>query len=292
VTNGVGRGVGGGERPGRPHGGRERRATVLVPGPRAGRELGDRLGAARSADAGGVDVHRGRGEAPQGLGLHPLGPRAPSTLVFQNNMRTALAIKDGQLHRWSVTASGVLGPGVPGPFRQALERPSPDGRSVTSLLEGRVYDAGAWPPRPSGVRLAHPGWLRPVVWNAQNEVLSNGQFSPDGRFIATWSVDGGYDWRLWRLPRPHSRPPPAASERVREPQQPAAYFRAAFDARGTRIVLSTTPRAGRPDGADVRVVDVATGFVRGMTACHAGWIRDVGSPRTAAISPRPARTGP
>ena len=81
-------------------------------------------------------------------------------LHFENNMRTALAIKDGQLHRWSATNPGVLGPGVPTPFRSMLYGPSADGRSVISQVEGRVFDTGAWPPRPSGVRFAHPGWQR------------------------------------------------------------------------------------------------------------------------------------
>jgi hypothetical protein len=34
----------------------------------------------------------------------------PWKLHFQNNMRTGLAIKDDQLHRWSAVEPGVLGP--------------------------------------------------------------------------------------------------------------------------------------------------------------------------------------
>ena len=55
-------------------------------------------------------------EPPISLGLHPPIPRVSFMLSFQNNMRTALLIKDGQVHRWSVRNPAVLGPGVPAPF--------------------------------------------------------------------------------------------------------------------------------------------------------------------------------
>src|SRR5262245_6090025 len=135
-------------------------------------------------------------------------------------MRTALTIKDGQVHRWSVTNPGVLAPGVPAPFRAMHQRPSPDGRSVISSVEGRVFDTGAWPPRPPGVRFAHPGWA------------SDEQYSPDGRFMATWGFDGGTDRRLWRLPRPHSRPPLPPAEWAREPERRDRFTHAQFDRRG------------------------------------------------------------
>src|SRR5207253_312373 len=124
-------------------------------------------------------------ERPNRLELPALGPCAPWLLHFQNNMRTALAIKDGQLHRWSATNPGVLGPGVPAPFRFMLYGPAADGRSVVSPTEGRVFDTGTWPPRPSGVRFAHPAWQRSNDAHLEQ--------SPDGRFTATWiwSYAGG-----------------------------------------------------------------------------------------------------
>src|SRR5262245_28428161 len=75
-------------------------------------------------------------EPPIRMGLPPLGPKAPRVLHFQNNMRSALTIKDGQLHRWSVTNPGVLGPGVPAPFRSMHHGPSADGRSVVPPTAG------------------------------------------------------------------------------------------------------------------------------------------------------------
>src|SRR5262249_62134642 len=42
-------------------------------------------------------------EPPIQVALPPVGTRAPWTLHFQNHLRTALAIQDGQLHRWSAT---------------------------------------------------------------------------------------------------------------------------------------------------------------------------------------------
>src|SRR5262249_19692459 len=117
-------------------------------------------------------------EPPVRRQLPALGPKAPGVLQFQNNMRTALVIKDGQLHRWSATQPGVSGPGVPTPCRSMHGGRSADGRSVVSPTEGRVFETGAWPPRPSGVRFAHPGWQRDA--NACMEQ------SPDGRFATTW----------------------------------------------------------------------------------------------------------
>ena len=94
-------------------------------------------------------------EPPFRVGLPAFGPKTPGVLHLESNMRTALAIRDGQLHRWSATSSGVLGPGVPTPFRWMYDGPSADGRSVVTS-EGRVFDTGGWPPRPSGVRLRTP----------------------------------------------------------------------------------------------------------------------------------------
>ena len=96
-------------------------------------------------------------EPPTSVELPTMGPRSRGTLHFESNMRTALVIKDGQLHRWSAAKPGVLGPGVPTPFSSMCEDRPPDGRSVMSI-EGRLFDTGAWPPRPTGVRFAHTGW--------------------------------------------------------------------------------------------------------------------------------------
>src|SRR5262249_37018569 len=99
-------------------------------------------------------------EPPVRVGLPAWAPKAPWLLHFENHMRTALAIKDGHLHRWPATNPGVLGPGIPPPFRSMHDGPSADGRSVVSPSDGRVFDTGTWPPRPSGMRFAHPEWLR------------------------------------------------------------------------------------------------------------------------------------
>ena len=142
----------------------------------------------------------------------------PWKLHFQNNMRTGLAIKDDQLHRWSATEPGVLGPGVPTPFRAMLYGPAADGRSVISQSEGRVFDTGAWPPRPSGVRFAHPGWQRsPDAWTKQ---------SPDGRFTATWDANVRRRWAR----RATLAAPPA-------PQPARALARRACTATGTQAGL-------------------------------------------------------
>src|SRR5262249_33940039 len=117
-------------------------------------------------------------EPPIRVELPAVAPKAPWMLHFQSNTRTALTIRDGQLHRWSATNPGVLGPGVPTPFRSMHDRPSADGRSVISPVDGRVFDTGAWPPRPSGVRFAHPGW--------QGGLNVYADHSPDGRFTTTW----------------------------------------------------------------------------------------------------------
>jgi WD40 repeat protein/tetratricopeptide (TPR) repeat protein len=211
-------------------------------------------------------------EAPLSLGRHPFGTIAsPATyfehnlpqLHFQNHLRTALALKDGLIHRWSVTDPRVLGPGVPAPFRSMHESPSPDGRSVISPAESRIFDTGAWPPRPSGVRLAHPGWQRSVDMSLAQ--------SADGRFVATGFWTGIGDRRLWRLPRPHSRPPLRPGEFARLPERPD-YFHAGFDPRGTGAILWWLQ--GENAGQNVRFVDVATGAVRGTSVRHSNLVRE------------------
>src|SRR5262249_34938586 len=146
-------------------------------------------------------------EPPVRQELPAVGPGARWALHFENHMRAGLVIKADQLHRWSASEPGVLGPGTPTPFRSTHYGPAADGRPGPSVTGGRVFDTGAWPPRPSGVRFPHPGWQRSSnPWMEQ---------SPDGRFTATWNSQIDNDWRLWRLPRPHSRPaiPPAELSR-------------------------------------------------------------------------------
>lgn len=194
-------------------------------------------------------------------------------LHFQNNMRTGLAIKGDLLHRWSAADPGVLGPAVPTPFRSLLYRPSADGRSVVSQSEGRVYDTGAWPPRPSGVRFAHPGWEKWLV-----------EHSPDGRFATTWNgrTSGeGNDGRLWRLPRPHSRPVLPSAELARAPERRLDNLFAGFDPRGARVALWSIHERigafvqGNDESHIVRIVDATTGAVRVTTVSHSALVREV-----------------
>jgi serine/threonine protein kinase/WD40 repeat protein/Flp pilus assembly protein TadD len=211
-------------------------------------------------------------EPPVRRELPPLGPKAPWVLHFQRNMRTALVIKDGQLHRWSAAKPGVLGPGIPSPFRSMYDAPSADGRSVTSTTEGRVFDTGAWPPRPTGVRFAHPGW--------QQSGDACMEQSPDGRFTATWvwsHPDG--DGRLWRLPRPHSRPALPPAELDRQAERTDYEHDARFDPRGTSAVLWSYRRAhwmqDPNDPFKLRIVDVTTGAVRATSLRHGELVRQV-----------------
>jgi serine/threonine protein kinase/WD40 repeat protein/Flp pilus assembly protein TadD len=221
-------------------------------------------------------------EPAASLGRHPYGT-APSSdgwefyecppIHFQHNMRTALAIKDGQLHRWSATKPAVLGPGVPTPFRVMLNGRAADGRSVASPVEGRVYDTGAWPPRPTGVRFAHPGW--------QGFIGACLEQSPDGRFTATWVWRGEGGGRLWRLPRLPSRPTLPPVEWAWQTERAVNSHDAQFDPGGTSVALWWTPiRAGAYEQRDddihtVRVVDVKTGAVRMTSLRHSKLVREV-----------------
>ena len=203
-------------------------------------------------------------EPPISLGLHPPIPRIPHMLSFQNNMRTALLIKDGRVYRWSVRNPGVLGPGVPAPFRLMANDPAPDGRSLISVDEGRLFDTGAWPPRPSAARIAHPGWL--------NE--GGVQFSPDGRFLASWVKDGRGDRRLWRLPRPHSRPARWRAEPVSQPNREDEFDLAQFDSHGAVAVLWSPPGGGGRNA--IQIVDAASGAARAAKNYAADAIRHDG----------------
>jgi WD40 repeat protein/tetratricopeptide (TPR) repeat protein len=209
-------------------------------------------------------------EPPLHRELPAVGTAGSGMLHFENNMRTALAIKDGQLHRWFATKPGVLGPGVPIPFRSMLDGPSADGRSVVSY-RGQVFDTGAWPPRPSGVRLPHPGWLQGFECLLQ---------TPDRRFAATWHSNAAGGGRLWRLPHPHGRPVLPAAEFARQPERADDHLFALFDPRGTSAVLWANPRAWwhgprADDTNDIRLVDVATGAVRGTSIRHSNMVREV-----------------
>jgi serine/threonine protein kinase/WD40 repeat protein/Flp pilus assembly protein TadD len=198
-------------------------------------------------------------------------PKGPWLLHFENNMRTALAIKDGQLLRWSATSPGVFGPGIPAPFRSMLYGPSADGRSVVSPTDGRLHDIGTWPPRPSGARIAHPGWMRNGgAWMEQ---------SPDGRLTVTWpwgEVGGG---RLWRLPHPHSRPALPPAELARRPERLNFQSNAQFDPRRTSAVLWSYRRAYWAPEADdthiIRIVNVATGAAGVTSVRHSELVREV-----------------
>jgi serine/threonine protein kinase/WD40 repeat protein len=209
-------------------------------------------------------------EPPSRGELPALASKAPGMLHFESNMRTALAIKDGQLHRWSAAKPGVLGPGVPTPVHSMHDAPSADGRSVVSP-EGRVFDTGAWPPRPTGVRFAHTGW--------QPDVQMSMEQSPDGRFTVTWNWGAAGGGRLWRLPRPHSRPALPPAEFARQPERTDDHLFAQLDPRGTSAVLWANQRGwhGRraDDTHDIRLVDVATGAVRGTSIRHSDMVREV-----------------
>jgi serine/threonine protein kinase/WD40 repeat protein/Flp pilus assembly protein TadD len=210
-------------------------------------------------------------EPPVRQKLPAVGPGALWRLHFEKNMRTGLVVKEGQVHRWSAAEPGVLGPGLPTPFRSMLYGPSADGRSVISPVAGRVFDTGAWPPRPSGVRFAHPGWARSTgPWMEQ---------SPDGQFLATWIWTAGSDARLWRLPRPHSRPTLPLAELARQPQRRDYQQFAQFDPRGTVAVLWAHQQYDATEQPvdnthHIRLVDATTGAVRGTSVRHTASVRE------------------
>jgi serine/threonine protein kinase/WD40 repeat protein/Flp pilus assembly protein TadD len=210
-------------------------------------------------------------EPPARLKLPAVGPGASGRLHFENNMRTGLVIKDGRLHRWSTSEPGALGPGTPPPFRSMHDGPSADGRSVISATEGRVFDTGVWPPRPSVVRFPHSGWTR-----SASDLSAQ---SPDGRFMTTWIWQDNTDRRLWRFPRSNSRPAIPPAELVRQPERPHDKYDARFDARGASAILWWAPRANRPQEAyethTIQIVDVATGAVRVTGVRRAGMVREV-----------------
>ncbi len=135
---------------------------------------------------------------------------------------------------------------------------------MISAGEGRAFDSAAWPPRPSGVTFAHPGWLE--------EGLGFGSlaYSRDGRLLATAVGLPGYDRRCWRLPRPHSRPPLPLAESARLSLSSERRWdrTVLIDPRGAKALL------GGYDGS-VRIVDLADGGVRLTAIRHTQKIRDV-----------------
>jgi eukaryotic-like serine/threonine-protein kinase len=204
-------------------------------------------------------------ELPSHLELPVLGDKAPYMLHLRNNMTAALAIKDGQVYRWSATKPGELGPNVPTPFRSMFDCPSADGRSIISPTDGRLYDTGAWPPRPSGTRFGHPGWQRNV-----NAVAAQ---SPDGRFATTWIWEEAGEGRLWRLPHPPSRPPLPPADFARQPERNDYYQSARFDQLGMAAAFwSPDPKDG---SKSVLIVDLTTGARRETSVRHAHFVREI-----------------
>jgi WD40 repeat protein len=210
-------------------------------------------------------------EPPARVALPAVESDVPGKVHFQNDMRTGLAIKDDRLHRWSAAEPGVLGPGIPTPFRSMHYGPAADGRSVISRVDGRVFDTGAWPPRPTGARFAHPGLQRSGdAWAKQ---------SPDGRFTATWIAQSDSERRVWRLPRPPSRTALPSTELARQPDRVWDYHFAGFDPRGASAVLWSSHRGELIRASDeskiVRIVDATTGAVRVTSMSHSALVREV-----------------
>ena len=151
-------------------------------------------------------------------------------------MRTGLAIKDDQLHRWSAAEPGVLGPGIPTPFRAMLYGPSADGRSVISAdrrpglrHRGLAAPAVRRALRPPGMA-AVPG-----AWTEQ---------SPDGRFAATWISKAGATGDSGGSPGPTAGPRSARRAGTATGTHAHLQYAGQFDPRGASAVLWWF-RAGR-----------------------------------------------
>ncbi len=217
-------------------------------------------------------------EAPKSLGLFPWKFNPVGSwqrqLNFQHEMQTAKLIQDGQIHRWSAPlpalpqrvgegSGGVLGQGIPAPFVQMSHGPTPDGRSNISVKDGRVFDTGAWLPRPTGVLFAHPGLLD--NWGI---VFGSMLHSPDSRFLATSVGHAGFDRRCWRLPRAHSRPALPQAEIARLPIQEEWWgSEVVFDRQVKHAVLYSI--------FDTRLVDLTTGAPRTPAMRHSEAVRGV-----------------
>jgi serine/threonine protein kinase/WD40 repeat protein/predicted Zn-dependent protease len=216
----------------------------------------------------GLTFSVGGNEPPIRFTPPALGPKAAGMLHFPEHMQSALAIKDGQLHRWSAAKPGEFAPGIPAPFRSMHDSPSADGRSVFSPVDGRYFDIGTWPPRATGVRFTQWDWQVGM------------EQSPDGRFTMTWNPIDDCAGRLWRMPRSHSRPALSLVELSRQLQRVEYHLIGRFDPHGASAALWGKQRPSDDTQAndithDVRIVDVATGAVRGPAIRHGALVRDV-----------------
>jgi WD40 repeat protein/tetratricopeptide (TPR) repeat protein len=122
------------------------------------------------------------------------------------------------------------------------------------------------------VRFAHPGW--------QQDRNASLEQSPDGRFTVTWNWGDAGGGRLWRLPRPHSRPRLPSADFARRSQRPDYHLFAQLNPRGTSAVLWADERKwhvqqGADATHDIRLVDVTTGAVRGTSVRHSALVREV-----------------
>jgi serine/threonine protein kinase/WD40 repeat protein/tetratricopeptide (TPR) repeat protein len=140
---------------------------------------------------------------------------------------------------------------------------SPSGRELMSRSERRLFDVGCWPPRPSGMRFEMPG--------SQSFKGMYDQFSPDEQFVVTGVMQPGKEKWLWRLPRVRSRPQPPPGALALQPTQALQPGYAKFDAGRERLVI----RHGPFPSADVRVVDVNTGAIRGLAIRHNDSVHDI-----------------
>ncbi|HET6575608.1 MAG TPA: protein kinase, partial [Fimbriiglobus sp.] len=185
--------------------------------------------------------------------------------TFRPDVRAGLRHdENGLIHRWSAPGAGEIGPTVGLPFRLPPEGVhSPDGRALVGASDRRLLDTGAWPPRPTGVRFEQPG--------TKSFQGMYDRFSPDERFIVTGVLEAGKEKWLWRLPRAHSRPPIPSGEMALQPTPAPLPGFAKFDARRERVIL----RRGAFPEADVRVVDVNTGAIRGLAIRHQDKVYDV-----------------
>ena len=179
----------------------------------------------------------------------------------------------------------------PAPFRTMYDEPSPDGRSVISLDEGRVFDIGAWPPRPSGVRFAHPGWVHRCDHSADPEPFATSNTARTGGSSRPADAGRGATGDSGDSPVPtaglRSRRPNSHGNRTQGPLRPAPSSTRAGPGRSSGRIrrIERHPSASgswtwRPGPFARRAF--ATPHWSGMSC----------SLPTAATSPRPATTAP
>lgn len=201
-------------------------------------------------------------EPPVRLGRLPWRSKVGHGLVFTHGMQMGLIAQDGLIHRWSMASPGRLDSGVSSSLR-AFGLATPDGRAVVSRMDGRVYDIGAWPPRPSGERFAHPAWS--VAWG-------HVEWTPDGR-LALSSVADRTQSRLWRMPRSLNRPHLTGAERDRQAVLKAPYELGKIDGEGARAVLYASMFS--MEELYPQVVDLTTGLMRQPAGLDGGKVMDV-----------------